>query len=100
MTTIAPDSILCISTPMDMNASSVHTFREKVRANLLVDHTQLDVDMSATTFLDSSGLGALLSFHKLMTARGGKMRVINPCPAVVQIIELTRVHRIIEISHH
>jgi anti-sigma B factor antagonist len=56
--------------------------------------------MSNTTFLDSSGLGALLSFHKLMTARGGKMRVINPRPAVVQIIELTRVHRIIEISHH
>ena len=85
---------------MDMNASSVHTFREKVRANLLVDHTQLDVDMSATTFLDSSGLGALLSLHKLMNARGGKMRIINPRPAVVQIIELTRVHRIIEILHH
>jgi anti-sigma B factor antagonist len=100
MTTLAPDSVLSISTPVDMNASTVHTFREKVRASLLVDHTQLDVDMSNTTFLDSSGLGALLSFHKLMTARGGKMRVINPRPAVVQIIELTRVHRIIEISHH
>ena len=100
MTTLAPEPILSIAAPADLNASTVPAFREQARAVLEEGHTQMDVDMQKTTFLDSSGLGALISLHKLMNARGGKIRLLNTRPQIQQIIELTRLHRILEIVRH
>ena len=97
MTALATDPILCITTPADLNASNVGAFREKARASLEGEHTRIDVDMSRTTFVDSSGLGALISLHKMMTARGGSVRLLYPMPAVLQLIELTRMHRIFDV---
>ena len=53
--------------------------------------------MSRTRFLDSSGLGALISIHKTLCSRQGVVRIVNPTPQVQQILELTRMHRIFEI---
>jgi anti-sigma B factor antagonist len=97
MTALETDPTLCIATPADLNASNVSAFREHARTILDGEHTRIDVDMSRTTFVDSSGLGALISLHKMMTARGGSVRLLNPMQPVLQLIELTRMHRIFEI---
>jgi len=49
------------------------------------------------TFLDSSGLGTLISLHKTLRARNGTVRLLKPAPNVQQILELTRLHRVFEI---
>lgn len=100
MTALETDPTLCIATPADLNASNVGAFREQARASLDGEHTRIDVDMSQTTFVDSSGLGALISLHKMMTARGGSVRLLHPMQPVLQLIELTRMHRIFEIIRH
>jgi anti-sigma B factor antagonist len=48
-------------------------------------------------FLDSCGLGALISLHKTACTRNGAVRLLNPTPPVQQILELTRLHRVFEI---
>lgn len=97
MTALETDSTLCISTPADLNAYNAGAFRDHARANLQGEHTSIDIDMARTTFVDSSGLGALISLHKMMAARGGSVRLIHPTKPVLQLIELTRMHRIFEI---
>ena len=54
--------------------------------------------MRSTTFVDSSGLGALISLHKHLSERDGKVRLLNPRQSVLQLLELTRMHRIFEIE--
>lgn len=91
------DLVLRVSGPGELNASNATPFRDQVRAALRPEHTQIDLDFAATRFVDSSGLGALISLHKAMCARQGRVRVVNPTPQVQQILELTRMHRLFEI---
>lgn len=97
MTTKLNGDTLKISGLTELNATNAAAFRDEARAALTDAVTTLDVDLSTTTFLDSSGLGALIALHKTMVSRGGCLRILKPTPTVLQILELTRLHRVLEI---
>lgn len=59
--------------------------------------THLIVDLEEVRFIDSSGLGALLSGHKSATLRNGSFKLCNPQPQVQSMFELTRLHRVFDI---
>jgi len=88
---------LALSNLPELNATNSNAFRDDARAALKEGLTLIDVDLSQTRFVDSSGLGALIALHKTMSARGGSLRILNPAPNVLQILELTRLHRVFEI---
>lgn len=88
---------LAISGVGELNAANAGGFRDDIRAALQKDTTTIDIDLSVTTFVDSSGLGALIALQKTMTDRGGVVRIVNPRANVLQILELTRLHRVFEI---
>ncbi len=81
----------------ELGASNSNLFRDQVRAMLTDAHRYIEVDLSQTNFVDSCGLGALISLHKTTCSRNGQVRLLNPTPPVQQILELTRMHRIFEI---
>ncbi len=97
MTTKLNGDTLKIGGLTELNATNAAGFRDEARAALTDAVTTLDVDLSSTTFLDSSGLGALIALHKTMATRGGCLRILKPTPTVLQILELTRLHRVLEI---
>ena len=84
---------------MELVAANAAQVRDEIRAALPATTVCLDLDLSAMTFLDSSGLGALISLHKTLRARNGTVRLIKPAPNVQQILELTRLHRVFEITN-
>jgi len=55
------------------------------------------VQLESVRFIDSSGLGALLSGHKNAAARSGKFALANLQPQVLSMFELTRLNRVFEI---
>lgn len=89
--------ILRVTDVNELNATNAPTLRDNVRAALKPETTSIDLDLSDTTFIDSSGLGVLIALQKTMTTRMGTLRVINPTATVVQVLELTRLHRVLEI---
>lgn len=91
---------ISISGIKDLGASNANSFRDQVRAAMSDAHKYIEIDLSQTMFLDSCGLGALISLHKATCSRSGMVRLINPTPPVQQILELTRMHRIFEIVKH
>ncbi|QNN53397.1 STAS domain-containing protein [Nocardioides mesophilus] len=44
------------------------------------------VDLAKLTFLDSTGLAALLSGHKLLAASGGRLELRDPPAMVVKMV--------------
>lgn len=88
---------LVISGIAELNATNAGAFRDEARAALTGAVTTLDIELSTTTFVDSSGLGALIALHKTMAGRGGAVRILKPTARVQQILELTRLHRVLEI---
>ena len=90
-------SSLRITDVSELNASTAPGLRDEGRSSLKAEHTALEIEMGSTRFLDSSGLGALIALQKTMAQRGGALRIVNPSATVVQILELTRLHRVLEI---
>lgn len=63
---------------------------EQGEANIIVQLEQV-------RFIDSSGLGALLSGYKNAAARSGKLAIANMQQQVLSMFELTRLNRVFEI---
>ncbi len=55
------------------------------------------VDLQAVRFVDSSGLGALVSGFKNASSRSGCLKLAGLQLQVKSMFELTRLHRVFEI---
>ena len=55
------------------------------------------IDLGEVRFVDSSGLGALVSGFKNASARNGNLKLCSLQPQVKSMFELTRLHRVFEI---
>lgn len=55
------------------------------------------VDLKNVRFIDSSGLGALVSGFKNATTKHGTLKLSSLQPQVKSMFELTRLHRVFEI---
>src|ERR1700747_1178305 len=89
---------LRISDWRELGSPNANAFRDWVRSSLANGQRNIELEMSQATFIDSCGLGALIALHKTACARHGALRLLSPQPAVRQILELTRMHRIFEIA--
>ena len=55
------------------------------------------MDMSKLRFVDSSGIGALLSCLKKIQALGGQLKICSLTDQVRSILQLVRVNKLLEI---
>ncbi|MFF4441091.1 STAS domain-containing protein [Streptomyces sp. NPDC001621] len=53
------------------------------------------IDLQPTTFLDSSGLNALLTAHRAAARAGARLALIAPSAAVHRMLSLTGVDRVL-----
>ncbi|MEQ1635295.1 MAG: STAS domain-containing protein [Methylococcales bacterium] len=58
---------------------------------------QIIVQLEQVRFIDSSGLGALLSGNKHILAKSGRLALVNIQQQVLSMFELTRLNRVFEI---
>ena len=54
------------------------------------------VDLSDVDFLDSSGLGALVTGNRHLTEAGGSLRLVRPRPSVDKVLTISRLTDVIE----
>lgn len=81
----------------ELDATNSTDVTGRIRAALHASQKHIELDLSQTTYLDSCGLGALIALHKTACSRAGAVRLINPLPAVQEVLKLTRLGRIFEI---
>jgi anti-sigma B factor antagonist len=59
----------------------------------------LDLDLAGVEFVDSSGLRILIESHQLLEARGDRLTIVDPSPAVQRMFELSVVDDYLNIRH-
>jgi anti-sigma B factor antagonist len=59
--------------------------------------TTIHIDLSGVTFMDSTGLEALLTTRQRARLEGGKLHLIDPTHAVLRILEVSGVDRMFEV---
>jgi len=80
----------------EVDAHTAPALRQAIADQLADPYvTQLIVDLSRTTFLDSSALGVLIGAFKRMRERDGRLDIVQPPPAIRRIFEITALDRIL-----
>jgi anti-sigma B factor antagonist len=91
------DSIAVTAVPVDeLDASNAAEFKRDI-APVLQANTKVVLDLSRLRFVDSSGLGAMLSCLRQLSAKSGDLKLCGMSKQVQGLFELVRMHRIFDI---
>ena len=64
-------------------------FKQRMSAPIDAGRSRLIVDLSGTTFIDSSSLGVLIGAHRRLKLRGGALVVVCDNEAIVKTFRIT-----------
>jgi anti-sigma B factor antagonist len=80
----------------ELDASNTGEFKQQM-ASVLAEHQNLVIDLGRVRFIDSSGLGAMLSCLRQVSAKGGDLKLCEMSKPVRAAFELVRLHRVLDI---
>ncbi len=93
-------SLLITINESKFDASGVDDFRQKL-VEAWNDRIRLvKIDFSEVEFIDSSGIGALLSVQKRLTQTDEPVTILNAQPPVISVIELLRLQRVFTLQNN
>jgi anti-anti-sigma factor len=81
----------------ELGAAQAKHLRDRCSEAFGQDQRHIEIDLSGIIYIDSMGLGALFFLHNAVSRRQGRVRLLHPTPAVQQMLELTRLHKLVEI---
>jgi anti-anti-sigma factor len=85
----------------ELTFANARDFRKAAEPALDSELARIEIDLSQTEYIDGGGLGALLSlFREANEKSPGRivsMRLLNPQPPVLQMLELTQMRHLFEI---
>ena len=92
--------VLVIEVPTSLNATEAQSFRQTFKPVCESDIPPANVtlDFSRTSFLDSSGIGALASIIKTMKIAGIDLAVTGITPQVFSVLKMTKLDQLLSIE--
>ena len=76
-----------------LDASTVEDFKAAAKP-VIEKSMKIVLDMGSLNFVDSSGIGAIISCLRKINARGGDLKLCGLSKPVGSLFELVRMHRI------
>ena len=81
----------------DLDMATTPGLRDTLHRVVDAGDRQVVVDLGEVGFLDSSGLGALVTAFRALDEAGGRLSLAAPQPAVVTVLRITSVDQVIDI---
>ena len=78
-----------------LDMASAPAFREQVKQLIESGTIRLVVDLGEVSFVDSSGLGAVIGGLKVARQAGGDLRVARANQQVMLVLDLTSLNRVL-----
>ena len=93
-------SILSVHVRGEIDHHTASSIRQGIDATLFEKRpAKLILDLSAVSFMDSSGLGLIMGRYSVMKELGGEMTVWNPSPETRGILALAGMERLVHIQY-
>lgn len=86
-----------INIPKDFVVDEVAAFRTKINKLIEDRNKSFIFNFSECNFIDSTGLGALVSIYKKCAEMGGSIKLKSLNPEVEKLFKLTRLDKVFEI---
>jgi anti-anti-sigma factor len=87
------------STPEHLTILEAAKFRKDLEEICHVQYRKIVIDMSATQFIDSSGVGALVSVLRFAQESGNELVLWSLQPQVMTVLEMTKLKRAFKIEN-
>lgn len=92
------DNNLNIIIPKDFCVEEVADFRIKINNYIDEGKVNFIFDFSNCSFIDSTGLGAIVSIYKKCVEKNGSLKLKSLGSEVKKLFQLTRLDRVFEIE--
>lgn len=93
------DGVLLISVNLPrLDASSASSLKKQLDFPIEPTVTKADVDLAAVQFIDSSGVGVLLSIYRKLPQNSAEVILRNVQSGVQSVLELLRLHRVFKVQ--
>lgn len=79
-----------------LDAVNTNEFTEKITPHIQ-EGAKVILDLSVLTFIDSSGLGALLNTLRELRSKGGDLKICNVQQAVMVLFKMVRLENLVSI---
>lgn len=80
-----------------LDANNSEDLKKELQQQFAADTKNMIIDLTEIHFIDSSGLGALVSGYKNASTIHGSLKLTNLQSQVKSMFELTRLHRVFDI---
>lgn len=91
------NGILFVAVKGRLDVNTAPTLEAEVAEDLAI-FQEIHLDFTDLTYLSSAGLRVLLSFHKSVSQKGGKLVILHPCDEVMEILSMTGFADFLEIE--
>lgn len=71
--------------------------RDLIREGLAGGHRKILMNLGGITYLDSSGLGELVSGYRLVKSQGGELKLLNLNKKVSDLLQVTKLYTVFDI---
>ena len=93
------DGILFVRLSGDLIGSpDTDQLLQTINTHLGEDHTQCAVDLSEVRYINSTGIGVLVSLLTKFRSRGGELVLINPAEHPKKMLAITKLNNIFSVS--
>ncbi|MGE5627235.1 MAG: STAS domain-containing protein [Solirubrobacterales bacterium] len=92
------DNVITINIPENFAVNEVANFRNQVNKFIEEGHNKFMFDFSYCTFIDSTGLGVLVTVYKKCREHNGNVKLVGLNEDVMKLFKLTRLDRVFEID--
>ena len=80
-----------------MAAGDSFFLREKIKNVLSMGIQKLLIDMDSVPYIDSTGVGFLVSSHTSITQEGGHLKLLKVKPKILEVFKLMNLLKVFEI---
>ena len=96
--TKGPKGVVVVQVEGQLIVGNRHELKDVVQAALERGERRLLIDFSGTGYIDSSGLGALVSISKRIREKGGELRLAGLNDDLRSLFELTKLDTLFAIT--
>ena len=86
---VPPAGVVVLRLPAEVDLAVAQQVRDDLTASLTADGPHLVVDAAHVTFMDSSGVNALVQAHERAAGLGGSLHVVATATPVRRVLEIT-----------
>jgi len=92
-------TVAVIEIPERLDAGCSNELKDKINEIVNESIYNIVINLSNTNFIDSSGLGALVSKISVCKANGGDIKLAAPGKRVFEILQITHLDKVLNYYH-